>query len=328
MKLLIIRFSSIGDIVLTTPVIRCVKRQLKNAELHYITKRQFADVLSANTYIDKIHTLKGNLIDIIQELRKENFDFVIDLHHNQRSFLLKKGLQAKSKSFDKQNIQKWMMVNFKVNKLRPVHIVDRYTETVKDLGVENDGKGLDYFVPQSEEIDLKILSESHRSKYIGWVIGAVHNTKKIPIHKIISACKKIKQPVVLLGGKAEYNDGEEILKSCGEKIFNACGKFSLNQSASLVRQSSAIITNDTGLMHIAAAFQKPIISLWGNTIPEFGMYPYYGNTKNHAEILEVKNLKCRPCSKLGYTRCPKSHFKCMEMIDENRIVQLLDGLHL
>jgi len=323
LKILIIRFSSIGDIVLTTPVVRCLKNQIKEVELHYITKPQFHEILSANPYIHKIYTLKENLLETIGALRQEKFDYVIDLHHNQRTFLIKQALLTKSRSFHKMNIEKWLMVNFRINRMKPIHLVDRYMEAVKPLKVTNDGKGLDYFISEKDEVPKSALPASHLSGYISWVIGAVHNTKRFPAHKITAVCRKIQTPLILLGGENEFPEGEQIAASAGDHIFNACGKFSLNQSASLIRQSRAVVTNDTGLMHIAAAFQKPIISLWGNTIPEFGMYPYYGNRKNQAEILEVKGLNCRPCSKLGFKTCPKKHFKCMELIPENQLIELL-----
>lgn len=314
--------------MLTTPVARCLKQQLQSVEIHYITKPAFAEILSANPFIDKLLALKGNLPDTIKELQKEKYDLVIDLHNNQRTLIIKQALKAKSRSFNKLNLEKWLMVNFKVNRLKPVHIVDRYMETVKTLDVANDGQGLDYFIPKKDEVSMNELPPSHRSGYIGWVVGALHFTKKFPLHKIISVIKKVEKPIVILGGKNELSDGEKIELAAGSKVFNACGKFSLNQSASLVRQSSAIVTNDTGLMHIAAAFQKPILSLWGNTIPEFGMSPYYGISKSNSEIIEVKGLNCRPCSKIGFKQCPKKHFKCMEMIDENRLVKLLNSPHL
>ncbi len=158
---------------------------------------------------------------------------------------------------------------------------------------------------------------------MGWAIGGNHNTKIYPVEKIIEACREIKSPVILLGGKEDLEKGEEIKKAIGDRIFNACGKFNINQSASLVQQADKIVTNDTGLMHIASAFKKEIISLWGNTIPEFGMYPYMPGNENKSTILEVKNLKCRPCSKLGYKKCPKKHFDCMNKIDTSSISTLL-----
>lgn len=323
MKILVIRFSSIGDIVLATPVIRCVKQQVKNATVHFLTKPRFQDVLAANPYIDKIHALSANVLDTVATLRKEKFDYVLDLHHNQRSFLFKRLLLAKSASFNKLNLEKWLMVNLKINHLPQEHIVDRYLATAKPLGVQNDYRGLDYFIPAGEEVSLERLPETHRHGYIGWVIAATHHTKRLPAEKVIHVCKKTPKPILLLGGKNEQATGEEIARAAGSHVYNACGMFTINQSASLVRQASRIVTNDTGLMHIAAAFQKQIISLWGNTIPGFGMYPYYGNTGAQGEILEVEGLKCRPCSKLGYAECPKKHFKCMNLIDEARLVELL-----
>jgi len=104
-------------------------------------------------------------------------------------------------------------------------------------------------------------------------------------------------------------------------VYNACGKFSLNESADLIKRSKGVISNDTGLMHIAAAFKKPIISLWGNTVPSFGMTPYYGAFPTPNSILQTKKLWCRPCSKIGYEKCPLGHFKCMEKIESGELIE-------
>ncbi|MEO6884059.1 MAG: glycosyltransferase family 9 protein [Bacteroidia bacterium] len=319
-KILIIRFSSIGDIVLTTPVIRCLKQQLKDAEIHFLTKNNFRDVLKNNPYIHKIHSIEKNSSEIIEELKKENFDFIIDLHHNLRSFEIKRHLKKKSFSFDKLNLQKWLLVNLKINFLPPIHIVDRYLKTVKKLGVKNDGKGLDYFIADEDKISLSSLPGSHQKGFIAFVIGAKHFTKRLPIEKIISICKKINQPIILLGGKEDAEKAAIIEKSNEKLIFSACGKYSIAQSASLIQQANAVITHDTGLMHIAAAFRKRIFSVWGNTVPAFGMSPYM--PVNGSKIVEVQNLSCRPCSKIGYEKCPKKHFKCMMDIDESIFLEL------
>ena len=324
MKFLILRFSSIGDIVLTTPVIRCLKKKFPEAEIHYATKKAFQSVVKHNPYIHKIHLLDESVTRLIKTLKEEKFDYVIDLHHNQRTWFIKTMLGVKSFSFDKINFEKWLMVNFKVDRLPPVHIVDRYMATCKSLGVENDGEGLDYFIGKDDEVDMHSLPVDFHTGYIGWAIGAKHNTKKFPVNKIADALNEINQPVILMGGKEDNEEGEQIIAVTKHKfVYNACGKYSLNQSASLVKQAKAIVTNDTGLMHIAAAFKKPIISIWGNTIPEFGMAPYYGQNYVAEQVkskqLEVRNLSCRPCSKLGYDKCPKGHFKCMNMIDGHEI---------
>ncbi len=313
-KILVIRFSSIGDIVLTTPLLRCLKKQLPDAELHYLTKKTFAELLLHNPYVSKVHPIDKEVEEVLPALKSESFDLIIDLHHNIRSAQVKMKLGKPSKSFRKLNIQKWLLVNFKINLMPRIHIVDRYMETVAQLGVKNDGQGLDFFIAPGDEVALTALPPAFAQGYTGFVIGAKHFTKQLPAEKIISICKKIKGPVLLLGGKEDAAKGDQIASAGGEQVYNACGKFRLGQSASLVKQARRIITHDTGLMHVAAAFKKEIISVWGSTVPEFGMVPYLGET---GKIVEVKDLSCRPCSKIGYEKCPKGHFKCMNNIDES-----------
>ena len=322
MKVLIIRFSSIGDIVLTTPVIRCLKQQLQgDVEVHYLTKASYSELLEHNPYLSKIHTIDKSTNEIIDELQAEKFDYVVDLHKNLRSSRVKKRLDALSFSFNKLNIQKWLLVNFKINKMPDIHIVDRYLEAVKALGIENDGKGLDYFLPDNIE---NSFTEKFPETYTALVLGANHATKKIPKHKLVELLKGSNQHFVLIGGKEDEALGNELERIDTKRIKNACGKTNLNQSAYLIQQAQAVVTPDTGMMHIAAAFQKRIISIWGNTVPAFGMYPYL-NTKhqNNSIILEVKDLSCRPCSKIGFDKCPKGHFKCMEEIDAWQISERL-----
>jgi ADP-heptose:LPS heptosyltransferase len=335
MKFLIIRFSSIGDIVLTTPVVRCLKQQVADAEVHYLTKSSFRPILAANPYIDRVHYLDDNLPSLIATLQHEDFDYVIDLHHNLRTWKVKRALGKKAFSFDKLNIEKWLYTNFKWNRMPDRHIVDRYLDTVASFGVKNDGNGLDYFIPPADEIGPQDIPTSHQSGYIGLVIGAARATKQLPLHKLKEICTEARHPLILLGGPEDAAIAAELTAIDPIKIYNACGKFNLNESAGLVRQAKLIVTHDTGLMHIAAAFRRPILSVWGNTVPEFGMYPYYG--ENYLsdcrpgkipgfsgslpyEMLEVKGLSCRPCSKIGYKKCPRGHFKCMEEQPVGRIV--------
>jgi heptosyltransferase-2 len=322
MKFLLIRFSSIGDIVLTTPVIRCLKQQVPGAKVHFLTKENFRGLVSSNPYIDKVQVLGSSWDLMMHQLQYENYDYVIDLHHNLRTLRIKKALKgAKHFSFDKLNIQKWLLTAFKINRLPAVHIVDRYLATLQTFDVVNDGKGLDHFFPPKDKIQNTDLPFSHILDFVGVVIGAAINTKKLPVHKLQQLCAGINYPIVLLGGPEDRDAGEQIASVDPIKVYNSCGKFSLNESADLVYRAKIIITHDTGLMHIAAAYKKPIISIWGNTIPEFGMTPYYGNETVASEIAEIKNLSCRPCSKIGYDRCPKGHFKCMELQDMEKLCE-------
>jgi len=313
MKVLIIRFSSIGDIVLTTPVIRTVKTQLDDVQVHFVSKIQYKGILESNPYIDKLFFLDKSLSELIALLRKEKYDYIIDLHHNLRTRIIKTALGRPSGSFDKLNWQKWLMVQFKINKLPMTHIVDRYLDTVKTLGVKNDSLGLDYFIPEKDEVPMEWLPPGFQKGFVAYAIGAQHETKKLPLNRMIELCSKINRPVVLLGGKEDVANGEAISAyfeanpNTKAIIYNACGKFNLNQSSSILKQAQYVFSHDTGLMHIAAALKKEVFSIWGNTIPEFGMYPY----RTRFTVLENRKISCRPCSKIGYKKCPKGHFKCM-----------------
>lgn len=321
-KYLVIRFSSIGDIVLTSPVVRCLKNQVIDAEVHFVTKSRFACLVNQNPYIDKVHLLTGNINDLIARLKEENFDYIIDLHHNLRSSRIKSRLKCPAFTFNKLNIEKYLLVNFKINRLPEIHIVDRYLETLSVFDVVNDGEGLDFFIPEQENFNLKELPEEFRKGYIAFVIAGTRATKKLPEQKAAEICNSIDFPVILLGGEQEQEAGESILRQSKGNVLNFAGKVGLNQSASLVRDASLVLSNDTGLMHIAAAFNKKILSFWGNTVPAFGMTPY--NAHPASEMMEVAGLKCRPCSKLGYRKCPKKHFKCMEDQNVERAVQWIN----
>lgn len=324
-KILIIRFSSIGDIVLTTPVIRMAKEQIPNAEIHFLTKSSFKTILDSNPYLDKLYAVEKNLFEVVQELKKENYDLIVDLHNNLRTARIKRHLKRPSKSFNKLNVEKWLFVNFKRDKLPKVHIVDRYLDTLSDFKIINDKKGLDYFIKEEDEVRLDTLPKNFQNGYIGWVIGGSYFTKMLPAEKVIEIARKTDKPILLLGGPEDKEKGNLIASKLGSQVFNSCGKFNLNQSSSLVKQADKILSNDTGLMHVAAAFNKPILSFWGNTVPEFGMYPYFPENPDLSTIVEVEGLACRPCSKLGYKKnCPKKHFHCMELVEVDTIVDWIE----
>ena len=309
LKILVVRFSSIGDIVLTSPVVRMLKKQL-NAEVHFLTKSAYVSLLKNNPYIDSVYQIDASINEVIGDLKKENYDYVIDLHNNLRTQILKFKLGVPSRSFNKLNMEKFMLTTFKMDSIPKVHIVDRYLDTVLHLGIKNDNEGLDFFLSAKDEVDVSCFPNN----YTAFVIGGQHATKILPTKKIISIIKNIDKPVLLIGGPEDGYRGEEIAKAC-DKVVNTCGKYSVLASASLIKQAEMVITHDTGMMHIAAAFGQKIYSVWGNTVPEFGMYPYKASASS--KRIEVQNLSCRPCSKIGYSKCPKGHFKCMQEIDEN-----------
>ncbi|MBC7448690.1 MAG: glycosyltransferase family 9 protein [Hymenobacteraceae bacterium] len=322
MKILVLRFSSIGDIVLTTPVVRELATQIPGAKIHFATKPAFAQLFAASPYVHKTHVLLGTLNELIAELKAEQFDHVIDLHNNLRTRILTARLGVPTRRFDKLNVEKWLLVNLKINRLPPVHIVERYRAAAAHLEIKDDGRGLDYFIPSEQEITLETLPVSHRAGYVAVAIGAQHYTKRLPPDKLLAACEKLAAPLVLLGGKEDAAAAAEVEEyfrqrpAAATRIYNAVGRYSLHGSASLVRQARFVVSHDTGLMHIAAAFGKRIISIWGNTVPEFGMTPF----RTEYAALQVLGLPCRPCSKIGYAQCPKGHFKCMREQDLSGLV--------
>lgn len=287
-------------------------KQQAGAEVHFLTKKAFASIIENNSNVDKVFTLTADINEVIIDLKKEGYDAIIDLHHNLRSQRVKLALGKPSTSFSKLNAQKWLMVNFHVDRLPKLHIVDRYMETVAHLGVKQDGHGLDFSLPVESHVDIKSQFGIDPGTYCVIVIGAAHATKCMTAEQIRLLCHEINMPVILLGGKEESGKANEILSVVSAaQVKSAVGALSILQSASVIQQAGSIITHDTGMMHIAAALKKPQVVVWGNTIPQFGMYPYYGNMDVKWKSFEITNLRCRPCSKLGFEKCPKGHFKCM-----------------
>lgn len=321
-KFLIIRFSSIGDIVLTSPVVRCLKIQFPEAEIHYLTKKCNADLLIASPFIDKIHVLDDSLPETIRSLKIEKYDYIIDLHNNLRSLRVKLELNIKSFSFNKLNINKFLFTKFKIHCMPNIHIVDRNLATLQHFNVTNDGKGLDHFIPAEDEILILELPEIFQNGYVALVLAGTYTTKKVPVEKYRQLISKSNYPFVLIGGKNETALAATILKWNTGNVLDYTGKLRINQSASLVKNARLVISNDTGLMHIAAAYHKKILSIWGNTVPELGMSPYMPG--KGSGILEMKGLSCRPCSKLGYNKCPKKHFRCMNDLSESSIVKWVE----
>ncbi len=330
MKILIIRFSSIGDIVLTSPVIRCLHQQL-GAEIHFVTKEKYKNVIEYNPYLEKLWYIKNDINEVADDLKKEKFNYIVDLHKNIRSLSLRRKLKVKTFDFDKLNWEKWLMVNFKIDKLPNIHIVDRYLDAVSELGIKNDHRGLDFFIPDfAMQSTQKILIENNfnEEEFVALVIGATYHTKK-PSHALLkSIISQSERPIIIIGGPEEAKQGAILsLESESENtVFNTCGKLSIVESAAIIERALWVITPDTGMMHIAAALRKRTISLWGNTIPSFGMTPYLpGELENHSIIIEQKELSCRPCSKLGKNKCPKKHFKCMGEIKAENILKHINS---
>jgi ADP-heptose:LPS heptosyltransferase len=329
-KLLVIRFSSIGDLVLTTPVLRAIKQQLEGEiELHVLTKKQYAMVLDGNPHVDRIHCIEKNVQEVLTDLIDEHFDYVIDLHGNLRSSQVKRKLNCPNFTFKKYNIEKWLWVNFGINRMPQKHIVERYLDTLESFDVKPDNQGLEYYIPENAKIPKSDLPAIMQTPFIAFAIGAAHAGKHMSEKKLLEVCKSIKQPLVLLGGPDDKLLGDRITEACGTHVYNACGKWSIHQSADAMRRAEIVIAGDTGMMHIAAALTKKIISLWGCTVPGLGMSAY----KPHPSsiILEPKKrnrlrIHSRPCSKLG-NRCKYGmNNRCIDQIEIVEITRAIETL--
>ncbi|MBL7735222.1 MAG: glycosyltransferase family 9 protein [Chitinophagaceae bacterium] len=277
MKFLVIRFSSIGDIVLASPVVRCLKKQILTAEVHFLTKSSFRIVTESNPYIDKFFYYDNNLPELIAALKEEQYDYILDLHNNFRSIKIKRALGVQHYTIRKLNFQKLALTKLRIDRMPGRHITLRSLDTASAFGVKDDGLGLDYFIPEKDRIKEQDLPASHLAGYIAIVIGASYYTKKLPPHKLKALCERIDHPIILVGGEEDREAGEYAAGSDKIRIYNACGKFNLNESADIVRRAKLVISHDTGLQYIAAAFNKPILAIWGSTSPRLDVEPWYGS---------------------------------------------------
>jgi heptosyltransferase-2 len=318
-KILIIRLSSIGDILLTTPLIRSIKKKNPALQIDFVLKEEFFELMQNNPYLTNIHKYTKHSFEkqiLTNVLISNNYELVIDLQNNLRSREIIKPLHRKILLFKKNSIKKFLLVHFKINKLKDFpQIPVRYAETA---GIELDAEGLEFFT--SAEPDHKLTTDE---KYIGLCPGAKHFTKRWPLKYFIDLGQRLESAgyrVILFGGLDEAKSAEEISRHLTSAI-NLCGN-NLSQTAANIKICKAVYSNDSGLMHLTAAMRVPVIAFFGSTVKEFGFYPY----KAKSIELEIKDLSCRPCTHIGRANCPKGHFKCLKDIKPELAFQSLTNL--
>ena len=322
MRLLFIRFSAIGDIVLASPALRCAKQQIPGVEIHFLTKKSMKAVSEANPYVDVFHYFDKDLAATIQELKACKFDYIIDLHKNLRTLRIRLAVGVPYISYNKLSVEKFLLTKFQVNRMADRHISMRSVDTLAPLGVSYDGKGLDYFAP-SEAIQPVFFPEG----YVALVIGASYATKKLPLESLKVLCSQIPHPIVLVGGKEEVADGEALALLDPTRIVNTCGTYSLHESALIVQKAKVVISHDTGMLYIACAFEKNVIAIWGATSPALQVEPFMP-TDSKAQVFQsiVPDLTCQPCSNFGTKTCPKGHFACMKQQDLPEITRQVERM--
>jgi len=333
-KTLFIRISSIGDIVLTTPLVRSFKKKFPNSRLDFIVRKEFANLLRYNPHIDTLYELNtqtglAGLRTLCDSLNEVGYDLVVDVHNSLRSRYIRRRIKArKTVRINKRIIPRFFLINFKWQLYRDsVHVVDRYIETVQSFGVVNDNEGLEIHIPSS--ISDHIASQFQKLKenqrpVIAICPAAKHYTKRWLKEYYVELSEKLIDEynacMVILGGPEDRAYCEDTRLLIGEEhAMNVAGELSLLQSAAVFDQCDFVVTNDTGLMHIAAARKKNLIAIFGPTVRELGFFPYGTNSK----VIEHPDLSCRPCTHIGSNECPKKHFRCMKEITPDQVFEAI-----
>lgn len=333
-NILIIRFSSIGDIVLTSPLLRILRKSFPDSNIDFLIRKEYSELVKFNPNVNNIiefDTLEGlrGLYNIANQIKSKRYDLVLDLHNNWRSNYIKYFSKAKFYTINKRVLKRFFLIKFKIDLFKEyISVVDKYIETIKFLNVKNDNNGLDLFYPDNLSVNFhqkfKDLALENYNLLIGVAPSAKHYTKIWPAQKYIELLSNILQQfnafVFMFGSKNEADYINMITKAVIEhtnknSILNMAGKLSLLETAAVLDRCNLMITNDTGLMHIAAARKRKVVAIFGSTVRQFGFFPY--GTENI--VVENNNLKCRPCTHIGRNRCPEKHFKCMQDITVDKV---------
>ncbi len=339
-RILVIRLSSLGDVLLTTPLVRALKRRFPQCELDYLVSSRYRELLVSNPYVNRVLALEpgtgiSRTRSMVTQIRESGYDVAIDLHGSIRSLLIRAGSRiSKVFTFRKHRLARTMLIILK----RSVYPDDRsmaqwMLDSGSWLGVEDDGDGLDFFVDPSVESEVQgtidDLASNHQQKWIAFAPGARHTTKRWFIDRWCDLAKRIvshsQHRIMILGDKVDKPLGDEIINRIGDNGWNAAGQLSLSQSAAAVSHCQVLITHDSGLMHVAAARKVPVVAIFGPTVKAFGFYPF----RVLYRVVE-RSLNCRPCSTKGSSRCPLGHFKCMQEITPEHVIgafnDLIEGL--
>lgn len=320
-KILIIRLSSIGDIVLATPLIRALRNKFTASQIDFVVKKEFSELLRFNpnlTNLIEFDSKNGfkELLNLKQRILKERYDLIIDIHNNFRSLFLRAFSRAKVVKINKRVFKRFLLVKFKINLYKnAIHVVEKYLETVSRFSIKNDNQGLEIFVPKDiiEQVKKKI-NFSEENLYIAIAPSAKHETKRWLPERFAQLgdelAKKFDAKIILLGGKEDKERCRTVEHMMKTQPINLCCQTTLLESSAVLSLCKLLITNDSGLMHIGSAMKTTVVAIFGSTVKEFGFTPYA--TKS---IIVEKDIPCRPCSHIGRERCPKGHFKCMRDIE-------------
>jgi lipopolysaccharide heptosyltransferase II len=340
-KTLVIRFSSIGDIVLVSPLLRVLRKKFPSAQIDFVTKKEYAELVRYNRNVNFTFEFDaapgfGGLYHLKEKIRREQYDCILDIHGSLRSRYLRTAAGAKRvMTINKRIARRTMLVNFKKNFYRDtVSVADRYIEPLRVFGIENDGEGLELFIPDNVAFGtagkMAPLNLNRFEKTVGICPSAKHETKRWPQERFAEAASRLAMDhdakVLLFGGASDKAVcgwiAQAVNATCRrDTAADLSGSLTLLETAAAMEFCDVIVTNDSGLMHVASAMKKNIVAIFGSTVKEFGFFPVGGN----AVVLERPGLPCRPCSHIGRDKCPEGHFKCMNEIRVEDVVRSAAG---
>ncbi len=322
MKILIIRLSSIGDILLTTAFIRQARQCFPKAEIDFIVKRKFSTLLKFNPHLNRVFEFdneqKARLSEFIEQFESSSYDYIFDLHNNPRSIYLRYKISGENKTYiRKDKLAQIALVKLKIRKFSTMKsIPQRYLEVGQMAGITDDKKGLEIYWDLETETRLNEFLIKEKVELtqptIGIAPGAGYFTKRWPIEYfedlIENISNKFKYNFCIIGGQKEIEIGKRLAQT--PNVYNFCGKLNLLESGLVISKINCLISNDSGMMHMATAVETPVLAIFGSSVKEFGFYPY----RAKSIVVENNEAKCRPCSHIGKNSCPKQHFMCMREI--------------
>jgi len=327
-RILIIRLSSIGDILLSTPFIRQVRTTYPTAQIDYIVKDIYKDLLQHNPHINELYRVNldnesKELPELKNTLKNRAYNVIFDLHNNLRSNYLRRYVSAGAVcSIQKGKIKQSLLVWFKINLYnKEISIPSRYLTVARDFGVIDDKNGLELYWEKdtinSAEKKAMAGGLQRDEPYICFAPGAGFFTKRWPKEKYKKLTDLIQQDsqvkIVILGGEQDQKIG--LFLNDQISIINLSGQLTLLETAHVISKGKMIVSNDSGLMHMATAVRTPVLAIFGSTVKELGFFPY----RAESVVIENSDLSCRPCSHIGRHKCPKGHFKCMEDITPEQV---------
>ncbi|MFA5405264.1 MAG: glycosyltransferase family 9 protein [Ignavibacteria bacterium] len=312
-KILVIRFSSFGDIVLTYPFITQLKRVFPNAQIDFLTKEKFSYLVKMHNDVDNVLVYNGEKIsELRKNIKKNNYNLVLDIHKNIRSIFSTLYSNPKKIRYIKGTLKKLLLVALKINLFGgELPVYKRYLLALDKIRFLDN---LDFNTTNLDFEKEPIIKEP----YILIAPSSKHFTKTLPKEKFEQIIKGIQNKKIILVGDS-FGEDMSICKYLSEKSANTLsysGKTDFKTLTNLIYNSELVLCNDSGVLHLAEALNKKVIVFFGSTVKEFGFFPQLKSTI----VFENKNLKCRPCTHIGKNYCPEKHFKCMNDIIINDIL--------